>query len=341
MLLDYRAQVGAIGAVYKERKAEISGGDELPDGVVRRVIVTIAQKRKIEVGDKMAGRYGNKGIVSKILPIEDMPYMEDGTPIDIILNPLGVPSRMNIGQLLETQVGMASWKLGQKVSRMAEDGTTTEELRSILKEIYDSKKQQKDIDAIPEKELKSLAKKLDHGFPIATPVFAGAKEQDIVDMMQKAGLSTGKYRLYDGRTGEPFDREILVGKQYIMKLHHLVEDKIHARSIGPYSVVTQQPLKSRANFGGQRIGEMEVWALEGYGAAYSLLEMMTIKSDDVEGRAEVFDEIARNGYYRLGGGKTEALNVLLKELQGLCLDAEFVNKNKKSADMLSNAQKQQ
>jgi DNA-directed RNA polymerase subunit beta len=201
-----------------------------------------------------------------------------------------------------------------------------------MRVIFDSEKQQMDIDAMPAEELKGLAKRLEPGIPVATPAFAGAKEQNIVDMMQKAELSALKYRLYDGRTGEPFDENILVGKQYIMKLHHLVEDKIHARSVGPYSAVTQQPLKGRAKFGGQRMGEMEVWALEGYGAAYNLLEMMTIKSDDVEGRAEVFDEIARNGRYHLGGGRTEALNVLLKELQGLCLDIEFENKTKNPAD---------
>jgi DNA-directed RNA polymerase subunit beta len=340
MLLDYRDQVTAIGAKYIERKTEISRGDELPDDVIRRVIVTVAQKKKIEVGDKTAGRYGNKGIVSKIVPLEDMPYKEDGTPIDVILNPLGVPSRMNIGQLLETQFGMASWKLGQKVSLMAEDGSTTEELRSILKEIYVFEKQQKDIDAMSAGELKGVAKRLEGGIPVATPVFAGAKERDINDMLQKAGLSAGTYRLYDGRTGEPFDRDILVGKQYIMKLHHLVEDKIHARSVGPYCIITQQPLKSRANLGGQRVGEMEVWALEGYGAAYNLLEMTTIKSDDIEGRAEVFDEIRRKGRYHLGGARTEALNVLLKELQGLCLDVEFINKSKKAAIESSKSKQQ-
>jgi DNA-directed RNA polymerase subunit beta len=238
---------------------------------------------------------------------------------------------MNIGQLLETQFGMASWKLGQKISIMANDGSTTKELRSILKEIYVSEKQQKDIDAMSAEELKTAAKRLEIGVPVATPVFAGAKERDILDMMQRAGLSAGTYRLYDGRTGEPFDRDILVGKQYLMKLHHLVEDKIHARSVGPYCIITQQPLKSRANLGGQRVGEMEVWALEGYGAAFNLLEMMTIKSDDIDGRAEVFDEIVRNGRYHLGGVRTEALNVLLKELQGLCLDIEFENEAKNPA----------
>src|SRR5574341_722950 len=291
---------GAGGVVVDVQILDRKQG-ELPNDVIKRIMITIAQNRKIEVGDKMAGRYGNKGVVSKILPVEDMPFMEDGTPVDIILNPLGVPSRMNVGQLLETQFGMASWKLGQKISFMAEDGSTIEELRSVLKTIYDSEKQQKDIDAMSPEELKDFAKKLGDGIPVATPVFAGATEQDIVNMMQKAGLSTGLYRVYDGKTGEPFDSEILVGKQYMMKLHHLVEDKIHARSVGPYSAITQQPLKGRANFGGQRMGEMEVWALEGYGAAYNLLEMTTIKSDDIEGRGEVFDEIRRNGRYHLGG----------------------------------------
>lgn len=330
---------GAGGVVVDVQILDRKQG-ELPNDVIKRIMITIAQNRKIEVGDKMAGRYGNKGVVSKILPVEDMPFMEDGTPVDIILNPLGVPSRMNVGQLLETQFGMASWKLGQKISFMAEDGSTIEELRSVLKTIYDSEKQQKDIDAMSPEELKDFAKKLGDGIPVATPVFAGATEQDIVNMMQKAGLSTGLYRVYDGKTGEPFDSEILVGKQYMMKLHHLVEDKIHARSVGPYSAITQQPLKGRANFGGQRMGEMEVWALEGYGAAYNLLEMTTIKSDDIEGRGEVFDEIRRNGRYHLGGARTEALNVLLKELQGLCLDVDFVKRTEKSADKSIKSEKQ-
>ncbi len=343
ILVEYRKQLDLIDRLYRDHKVEVRAADELPEGVIKRITVTIAMKKKLMIGDKMAGRYGNKGVVSCILPVEDMPFLEDGTPVDIVLNPLGVPSRMNIGQLLETQFGMTSWVLGNKLNDRLEKDGDLGEIRGILKRLYDSPEQQKTIDAMQDGDLKQIVKKLKDGIPIATPVFAGANEADIISMMEKAGVSSSaKYKLYDGRTGEPFDQDVFVGIIYIMKLYHLVEDKIHARSIGPYSAITQQPLKGRAKNGGQRIGEMEAWAIEGYGAAYNLLEMMTIKSDDMEGRVNAFEKIVEKGHYHLGAARTEALSVLCRELNGLCLDVEFVRNGylaKNNTDKENEAQK--
>ena len=266
---------------------------------MKMVKVFVAVKRKLQPGDKMAGRHGNKGVISRIMPVEDMPYLEDGTPVDIVLNPLGVPSRMNVGQILETHLGWASAGLGQQIGdvmekiRRSNDKKNNGELRKLLGEVYD-RAEKSEVEALGDEELPELAGNLRHGVPMATPVFDGAREDDIVDMLEKAGLhSSGQVTLVDGRTGEAFDRKVTVGYIYMLKLHHLVDDKIHARSIGPYSLVTQQPLGGKAQFGGQRFGEMEVWALEAYGAAYTLQEMLTVKSDDVSGRTKVYEAIVR------------------------------------------------
>jgi DNA-directed RNA polymerase subunit beta len=273
----------------------------------------------------MAGRHGNKGVISLILPVEDMPYLEDGTPIDIVLNPLGVPSRMNVGQILETHLGWAAAGLGRRVGellrelgREPRDGA----LRDFLREIYDGPAE-REIVQLSDEEVVALGDRLAHGVPMASPVFDGAREEDILSMLSRAGLSpSGQVRLIDGRTGEPFDRKVTVGYIYMMKLHHLVDDKIHARSIGPYSLVTQQPLGGKAQFGGQRFGEMEVWALEAYGAAYTLQEMLTVKSDDVSGRTKVYEAIVR-GDDNFEAGIPESFNVLVKELRSLGLNVEL------------------
>jgi DNA-directed RNA polymerase subunit beta len=274
----------------------------------------------------MAGRHGNKGVISKIVPMEDMPYLEDGTPIDIVLNPLGVPSRMNVGQILETHLGWACAGLGRQVGEVIEqarDKAGTKLIRDKLKDIYGAKIFKEEIDPLDDAEILELAGNLNQGIPIATPVFDGAHEEDIVAMLEKAGLSTsGQVTLIDGRSGETFDRKVTVGHIYMLKLHHLVDDKIHARSIGPYSLVTQQPLGGKAQFGGQRFGEMEVWALEAYGAAYTLQEMLTVKSDDVSGRAKVYEAIVR-GDDTFEAGVPESFNVLVKELHSLGLNVEL------------------
>jgi DNA-directed RNA polymerase subunit beta len=288
--------------------------------------VFVAVKRKLQPGDKMAGRHGNKGVISKILPVEDMPYLEDGTPVDIVLNPLGVPSRMNVGQILETHLGWASHGLGLRIGEVLESvrrtGGSDRRLRQMLGQIYEGPERSQ-IDALAEDELVELADSLREGVPMASPVFDGAREEDIVAMLQRAGLaSSGQVTLVDGRTGEPFDRKVTVGYIYMLKLHHLVDDKIHARSIGPYSLVTQQPLGGKAQFGGQRFGEMEVWALEAYGAAYTLQEMLTVKSDDVSGRTKVYEAIVR-GDDNFEAGIPESFNVLVKELRSLGLNVEL------------------
>jgi DNA-directed RNA polymerase subunit beta len=282
-------------------------------------------KRKIQPGDKMAGRHGNKGVVSKIVPIEDMPFLEDGTQVDIVLNPLGVPSRMNVGQILETHLGWACAGLGSRIGQAIDayyGKRDTRPLKDTLKKIYGD---DETIKSLGEPELVELGNNLRHGVPIATPVFDGAKEIDIEKMLDLAGLDhSGQVTLYDGRTGEPFDREVTVGYIYMMKLHHLVDDKIHARSIGPYSLVTQQPLGGKAQFGGQRFGEMEVWALEAYGAAYTLQEMLTVKSDDVAGRTKVYEAIVR-GDDTFEAGIPESFNVLVKEMRSLGLNVDLHN----------------
>jgi DNA-directed RNA polymerase subunit beta len=299
-------------------------GDELPPGVIKLVKVYIAIKRKLSVGDKMAGRHGNKGVLSRILPEEDMPFFADGTPVDIILNPLGVPSRMNVGQILETHLGWAAKGLGERLQGLMDAHAESERLKQELKDIYTSPQLLDALDGVTEEELQHIVTRLTAGIPMASPVFDGAKESEIKMMLDKANLpANGRVTLFDGRTGEPFDQEITVGMIYMLKLHHLVDDKIHARSIGPYSLVTQQPLGGKAQFGGQRLGEMEVWAIEAYGAAYSLQEFLTVKSDDVAGRTRIYEAIVK-GEHTLEPGLPESFNVLVKELQGLAIDVELI-----------------
>ncbi|HMK33886.1 MAG TPA: DNA-directed RNA polymerase subunit beta, partial [Desulfomonilaceae bacterium] len=315
---------------YDERISRLKKGDELPPGVIKLVKVYIAIKRKLSVGDKMAGRHGNKGVLSRILPEEDMPYFEDGTPVEIVLNPLGVPSRMNVGQILETHLGWAARGLGETVNRMLEENFGPDKLRRRLLDIFDSeeperkKKVQGLIDDMDDDQVKKFVASLSEGIPIATPVFDGARETEIKSLLENASLpSSGQTRLYDGRTGDPFDTRVTVGVIYMMKLHHLVDDKIHARAIGPYSLVTQQPLGGKAQFGGQRLGEMEVWAMESYGAAYSLQEFLTVKSDDVTGRTRMYESIVK-GTNVLEPGLPESFNVLVKEIKSLGLDVELL-----------------
>jgi DNA-directed RNA polymerase subunit beta len=311
---------------FENKVEKLQGGDELPPGVMKMVKVFVAVKRKLQPGDKMAGRHGNKGVISKIAPLEDMPYLEDGTNVDIVLNPLGVPSRMNIGQILETHLGWASAGLGKKIGKLLDQAVREgkmADLRNEMKEIYGKETFDEDIAGLGDPQIIELAGNLRPGVPMATPVFDGAHEEDIVELLEQAGLdSSGQVTLHDGRTGERFDRQVTVGYIYMMKLHHLVDDKIHARSIGPYSLVTQQPLGGKAQFGGQRFGEMEVWALEAYGAAYTLQEMLTVKSDDVSGRTKVYEAIVR-GDDTFEAGIPESFNVLVKELKSLCLNVEL------------------
>ncbi len=316
---------------FIDKVEKLQRGDELPPGVMKMVKVFVAVKRKIQPGDKMAGRHGNKGVVSKIVPVEDMPHLADGTPVDVVLNPLGVPSRMNVGQILETHLGRACAGLGLKIGKMLEiyrskpeEKRDVKPIRKALEHIYGPKTREgKAIAAYDDDSVLRMSEQLTAGVPIATPVFDGAREPDIVEMLKEAGLeSSGQSTLYDGRTGEAFDRQVTVGYIYILKLHHLVDDKIHARSIGPYSLVTQQPLGGKAQFGGQRFGEMEVWALEAYGAAYTLQEMLTVKSDDVAGRTKVYEAIVRGGD-TFEAGIPESFNVLVKEMRSLGLDVEL------------------
>jgi DNA-directed RNA polymerase subunit beta len=317
--------IDEIETTYREKIAKLTKGDELPPGVIKMVKVYIAIKRKLQVGDKMAGRHGNKGVISRILPTEDLPYLEDGTPVDIVLNPLGVPSRMNIGQVLEVHLGWAARELGTQLDRYMQTSFQPDVLRAQLKKIYETTEAQRFIDGLPDDDVARFADKLRRGVFLATPVFDGAQEVDVKDTLDKAGLpSSGQAILFDGRTGMPFEENVTVGIMYMLKLHHLVDDKIHARSIGPYSLVTQQPLGGKAQFGGQRLGEMEVWALEAYGAAYALQELLTVKSDDVVGRMRMYESIVK-GQPTMQPGIPESFNVLLKELQALCLDVELVN----------------
>jgi DNA-directed RNA polymerase subunit beta len=280
-------------------------------------------KRKLQPGDKMAGRHGNKGVVSKIVPMEDMPFLPDGRPVDIILSPLGVPSRMNIGQLLETHLGWACKELGAKIARLAQE-YQVEAVKALLKEIFSEEEYERYVEGKSEEEILELAKAFEDGIPIATPVFAGAKEEEIKKGLKLAGLDeSGTTILYDGLTGEPFMERITVGYMHMLKLHHLVDDKIHARSTGPYSLITQQPLGGKSQFGGQRLGEMEVWAIEAYGAAYTLQEFLTVKSDDVEGRTRMYEKLVKGKNF-LEAGLPESFKVLTKELQGLALDVELI-----------------
>ncbi|MBW8371021.1 MAG: DNA-directed RNA polymerase subunit beta [Thiobacillus sp.] len=312
-------------AMFEEKKKKLTAGDELPPGVQKMVKVYLAVKRRLQPGDKMAGRHGNKGVVSKIVPVEDMPFMEDGRPVDIVLNPLGVPSRMNIGQILETHLGWAAKGLGERIGEMlaAQTKTLVKDLRNFLKQIYNQSGKSEDLDSFTDDEIIELGRNLKKGVPFASPVFDGASEDEIRQMLKLAGLPEGgQVTLYDGRTGEAFDRQVTVGYKHVLKLHHLVDDKMHARSTGPYSLVTQQPLGGKAQFGGQRFGEMEVWALEAYGASYVLQEMLTVKSDDVNGRTKVYENIVK-GDHKIEAGMPESFNVLVKEIRSLGIDIDL------------------
>jgi DNA-directed RNA polymerase subunit beta len=327
----YDESVAVINRKLEDRVEKLERGDELPPGVLKMVKVFVAVKRKLQPGDKMAGRHGNKGVISRILPQEDMPFLEDGTPVDIVLNPLGVPSRMNVGQIFETHLGWAARGLGKQIQEMLEgihargaeiSGKDVKEVRAKLKDVYGDN-YAKDIDARSDEQVMDLAGNLVGGVPMGTPVFDGAREADVSAMLDKAGLdNSGQVTLFDGRTGDAFDRKVTVGYIYMLKLHHLVDDKIHARSIGPYSLVTQQPLGGKAQFGGQRFGEMEVWALQAYGAAYTLQEMLTVKSDDVIGRTKVYEAIVK-GDDTFEAGIPESFNVLVKEMRSLGLNVEL------------------
>ena len=318
---------------FEEKRKKLTQGDELQPGVQKMVKVYLAVKRRLQPGDKMAGRHGNKGVVSKIVPIEDMPYMADGTPADVVLNPLGVPSRMNVGQILETHLGWAAKGLGLRIGEMLQAKQKVEELRTFLKSIYLDSGKPEDLDSLTEEEVLHLADNLKNGVPFATPVFDGAKEAEIRRMLDlaypdeiasKLGMTEAKNQvtLFDGRTGEAFERPVTVGYMHMLKLHHLVDDKMHARSTGPYSLVTQQPLGGKAQFGGQRFGEMEVWALEAYGASYVLQEMLTVKSDDVSGRTKVYENLVK-GDHVIDAGMPESFNVLVKEIRSLGIDIDL------------------
>jgi len=308
---------------YEDKKRKLTQGDDLAPGVLKMVKVYLAVKRRIQPGDKMAGRHGNKGVISMIVPVEDMPYSADGTPVDIVLNPLGVPSRMNVGQVLETHLGWAARGLGLKIGRMIEAKAKVDELRKLLDQIYNTSGKKEDLDSLSDEEIIALCMNLKKGVPMATPVFDGVHEEEIRQMLRLAGLpESGQTTLYDGRTGDAFDRKVTVGYMYMLKLNHLVDDKMHARSTGPYSLVTQQPLGGKAQFGGQRFGEMEVWALEAYGAAYTLQEMLTVKSDDVNGRTKMYKNIV-DGDHRMEAGMPESFNVLIKEIRALGIDIEL------------------
>jgi len=318
---------------FEEKRKKLTQGDELPAGVLKMVKVYLAVKRRLQPGDKMAGRHGNKGVVSKIVPVEDMPYMADGTPCDIVLNPLGVPSRMNVGQVLEVHLGWAGKGIGQRIGDMLQQEARVSELRKFFEELYNSTGRKESLKQLNDDELLEMARNLSTGIPFATPVFDGASEDEIRAMLKLAfpediakakGLTATRTQahLYDGRTGDAFERPTTVGYMHVLKLHHLVDDKMHARSTGPYSLVTQQPLGGKAQFGGQRFGEMEVWALEAYGASYTLQEMLTVKSDDVQGRTKVYENIVK-GEHAIDAGMPESFNVLVKEIRSLGIDIEL------------------
>jgi len=308
---------------FEEKKKKLTQGDELPPGVQKMVKVYVAVKRRLQPGDKMAGRHGNKGVISKIVPVEDMPFMADGTPVDIVLNPLGVPSRMNVGQILETHLGWAAKGVGLRIQEMLRANEGVVKMRKFVERIYNTTGKKEDIASFSDEEIMELARNLQGGLPFATPVFDGATEMEIKEMLEIAGLPrSGQITLYDGRTGDAFDRSVTVGYMHILKLHHLVDDKMHARSTGPYSLVTQQPLGGKAQFGGQRFGEMEVWALEAYGAAYTLQEMLTVKSDDTQGRTKVYENIVK-GEHKIEAGMPESFNVLVKEIRSLAIDIDL------------------
>ena len=327
------AQRHSFDLAFEEKRKKLTQGDELPAGVLKMVKVYLAVKRRLQPGDKMAGRHGNKGVVSKIVPVEDMPYMADGTPADIVLNPLGVPSRMNVGQVLEVHLGWAGKGIGQRINEMLQAEGRVAKIRKYLSELYNSGDRKEDLSQLSDDQLLEMAGNLTGGMPFATPVFDGATEEEILDMLQLAypedvaaskGLTPTRTQawLYDGRTGDRFERPTTIGYMHFLKLHHLVDDKMHARSTGPYSLVTQQPLGGKAQFGGQRFGEMEVWALEAYGASYTLQEMLTVKSDDVQGRTKVYESIVK-GEHAIDAGMPESFNVLVKEIRSLGLDIEL------------------
>jgi DNA-directed RNA polymerase subunit beta len=308
---------------FEEKKRKLTTSDDLAPGVLKMVKVYVAVKRRIQPGDKMAGRHGNKGVISMIQPVEDMPFDENGQPVDIVLNPLGVPSRMNVGQILETHLGWAAKGVGEKIGKMLEAKAKIAELRKYLDKVYNASGKQEDLDSFSDDEIVELASNLKRGVPMATPVFDGATEEEIRALLKLADLpESGQTTLYDGRTGEAFDRQVTVGYMYVLKLNHLVDDKMHARSTGPYSLVTQQPLGGKAQFGGQRFGEMEVWALEAYGAAYTLQEMLTVKSDDVTGRTRMYKNIV-DGNHQMEAGMPESFNVLVKEIRSLGINIEL------------------
>jgi DNA-directed RNA polymerase subunit beta len=323
MRKQYDESKKSLESRFLDKVEKLQRGDELPPGVMKMVKVFIAVTRKIQPGDKMAGRHGNKGVVSRITPQEDMPFLPDGTPVDIVLNPLGVPSRMNVGQILETHLGWACAGLGKQVGDAVDAYHRQQNAKPLRQKLIEIYGENETILALDDEGLAEMAENLRRGVPIATPVFDGAREKDIVEMLKMAGFdSSGQVTLFDGRTGDTFDRKVTVGYIYMLKLHHLVDDKIHARSIGPYSLVTQQPLGGKAQFGGQRFGEMEVWALEAYGAAYTLQEMLTVKSDDVAGRTKVYEAIVR-GDDTFESGIPESFNVLVKEMRSLGLNVEL------------------
>jgi DNA-directed RNA polymerase subunit beta len=320
----FNSRVEHVNSIFDDKMEKLSMGDELAPGVIKMVKVYIAVKRKLSVGDKMAGRHGNKGVLSRVLPVEDMPYFADGTPVDIILNPLGVPSRMNVGQVLEAHLGWASRELGNQIGKVLDNAEGLDALKKTLKNAYSTKEFNQFFKNMTDEDLISTAGLLKDGVHMASPVFDGVEEQEIRKSLENAGLPvTGQSILYDGRTGEAFEQPVTVGIMYILKLHHLVDDKIHARSIGPYSLVTQQPLGGKAQFGGQRLGEMEVWAMEAYGAAYSLQEFLTVKSDDVAGRTRMYERIVK-GNNILEAGLPESFKVLIKELLSLGLEFQLL-----------------
>jgi len=328
-------QIDVLRKITDDRKDKLKKGDELPPGVIKLVKAYIAMKRKLSVGDKMAGRHGNKGVIAKIVPEEDMPYLPDGTPVEVVLNPLGVPSRMNVGQILETHLGWASRELGRSIARLLSRGARAEAVRRWFREVFGETAVWKSLAELDDERLLELAEGFREGIPVATPVFDGARETEIRHLLEVAGLPhAGKVTLFDGMTGEEFAQSITVGYIYMMKLSHLVDDKIHARSIGPYSLITQQPLGGKAQFGGQRFGEMEVWALEAYGAAHILQELLTAKSDDVYGRAKIYEAIVK-GEPGIEPGVPESFNVLVRELQSLCLDVELMKRQKPPAEKVN------
>jgi len=327
----YEDSVNLIEARIADKIEKVQRGDDLPPGVMKVVKVFVAVKRKLQPGDKMAGRHGNKGVISKINPLEDMPYLDDGTAVDIVLNPLGVPSRMNVGQILETHLGWACAGIGKMIDAALKEYRHSKDGKILTKALRDAYGEDEELPKSID-ELEELASNLTKGVPVATPVFDGADEDDIAAMLKKAGLDTsGQVYLNDGRTGERFTRKVTVGYKYLLKLHHLVDEKIHARSTGPYSLVTQQPLGGKAQFGGQRFGEMEVWALEAYGAAYTLQEMLTVKSDDTAGRAKVYEAIVR-GDDNFEAGIPESFNVLVKEMRSLGLNVELLESEAEPAE---------